>query len=439
MRYKWIIFLLVFCVVGSLCGAADIGTAGAVFGASGVWDGSVKIYRNGNDLYFVDVTNPTPKTLSQLLSTDHAAVTLASPNRYLSLSGQQITPGVVAVADGGTGLTAVGTAGQLFGTNATANGFGHLPMNILSSGATYSPTLSAASGTEYAFNLAYTTNKAAGDDYGLRIVQTDTNSPGTSYLLYASSGAQFVSIQNNGWVFASGRFASNSGFSSQADNNTASVQHRNFSAADNAVEMASGTFSNTSGDSAAVKIMPTYNQASGTAANTDLLINRTETAVGSGVQRLLDAQVGGASKFSVSNLGMVRGTVLPMSAGYNASAVMTDTVYFKMSDGVVMSATRGRVMSRPGSIVRVSGSFDLTAASGGASTYGWFVSKAGTGSVWSASLDTTVAGGKTFYAEQNPGTDAFVAGDVISWGFGESGANSYTIDEAEMTVEVIYN
>lgn len=53
-----------------------------------------------------------------------------------------------------------------------------------------------------------------------------------------------------------------------------------------------------------VAITPTYNQ-SGAASQTDLLINRTETAVGSGAQNLIDAQVGGASKFKVSRTGKV--------------------------------------------------------------------------------------------------------------------------------------
>ena len=63
-----------------------------------------------------------------------------------------------------------------------------------------------------------------------------------------------------------------------------------------------GTVTNT-GSQIGLKLAPTYNQASGTASNTDLLINRTQTAVGSGAQLLIDAQVGGASKFSVTNTG----------------------------------------------------------------------------------------------------------------------------------------
>lgn len=49
---------------------------------------------------------------------------------------------------------------------------------------TFDSLLNAATGDETAFNISYTTNKAtSGNDYGLLINQTDTASPGTSYLM----------------------------------------------------------------------------------------------------------------------------------------------------------------------------------------------------------------------------------------------------------------
>lgn len=66
-----------------------------------------------------------------------------------------------------------------------------------------------------------------------------------------------------------------------------------------------GTSTATSGSVAAFSILKTYNQASGTAANTDLLVNRTETAVGSGAQKLADFQVGGTSKLYIDNAGVI--------------------------------------------------------------------------------------------------------------------------------------
>jgi hypothetical protein len=64
------------------------------------------------------------------------------------------------------------------------------------------------------------------------------------------------------------------------------------------------TYTPTSGSVIPLQITPTYNEVTATTANTDLLINRTQTAVGSGTQRLIDAQVGGTSKFNVDNTGI---------------------------------------------------------------------------------------------------------------------------------------
>lgn len=51
-----------------------------------------------------------------------------------------------------------------------------------------------------------------------------------------------------------------------------------------------------------LRILSTVNQTS-TALYTDLLVNRTQIAAGSGAQRLLDLQVGSVSRFSVSSTG----------------------------------------------------------------------------------------------------------------------------------------
>ena len=69
--------------------------------------------------------------------------------------------------------------------------------------------------------------------------------------------------------------------------------------------------SHSSGNFAGVRISPNINQ-SGTAGATDLLIDRTETATGSGAQYLFDAQVGGVSRFNVGSNGNVGiGTTTP--------------------------------------------------------------------------------------------------------------------------------
>jgi hypothetical protein len=77
------------------------------------------------------------------------------------------------------------------------------------------------------------------------------------------------------------------------------------SAKTNLTIIGAGINSCTAAQQIGVGITPSYNQTSSTAANTDLLINRTETAVGSGAQLLFDAQVGGVSKFRVTNKGHI--------------------------------------------------------------------------------------------------------------------------------------
>lgn len=64
------------------------------------------------------------------------------------------------------------------------------------------------------------------------------------------------------------------------------------------------TYTESSGVSTRLKIVGTYNQTS-TAGRTDILINDTETALGSGAQNFLDFQISGTSKFKILNTGYV--------------------------------------------------------------------------------------------------------------------------------------
>lgn len=68
---------------------------------------------------------------------------------------------------------------------------------------------------------------------------------------------------------------------------------------------ATGTIAATSGTVIGTKIAATYNETSGNAANYDFIVNRTQTAVGSGIQRLASFQVGGTAgeKSGVDNNG----------------------------------------------------------------------------------------------------------------------------------------
>lgn len=87
------------------------------------------------------------------------------------------------------------------------------------------------------------------------------------------------------------------------------------------ISLADYTNTATSGSPVAVRIIPTYNQASGTAANTDLLINRTEIAIGSGVQRLFAGQIAGVDQFALSRVGKATYYGAVATAGWGQPAI----------------------------------------------------------------------------------------------------------------------
>lgn len=73
-----------------------------------------------------------------------------------------------------------------------------------------------------------------------------------------------------------------------------------------------------------LKITSTYNQASGNAANTDLKIARTETALGSGIQNFIQCLAGAAGtteKFTVLNTGITSFYAGVATAGWGSPAI----------------------------------------------------------------------------------------------------------------------
>jgi hypothetical protein len=173
-------------------------------------------------------------------------------------------------------------------------------------------TNTATSGTNLTVSILPTYNQASGTaaNTDLLINRTQTAVGSGSQLLIDAQvgGVSRFNVYNSGQVNAAYLLVSSASLGVATNNGTIPLvlQNQNSATAGyTAVKMAIGTQTATSGTNSAVSILPTYNQVSGTAANTDLLINRTQTAVGSGSQYLIDAQVGGVSKFSVSNLGTV--------------------------------------------------------------------------------------------------------------------------------------
>lgn len=126
----------------------------------------------------------------------------------------------------------------------------------------------------------------------------------------------------------------------------------------NWMTLGEGISSATSGSIVRVAVIPEYNQASGNAANTDLLINRTETSVGSGVQNFIECQVAGAQKVAISNGGTINttgnitvqnATAIPAGgvagAGYRFSSTSNFGMFFG-SGAPSLSAAKGSLYLR---------------------------------------------------------------------------------------------
>jgi len=212
--------------------------------------------------------------------------------------------------------------------------------------ATFTTSLTAASGNEIAFALNYTTNKAAGNDTGLVVNQTDTASPGTSLLAdFQVAGVSKFNINNLGVIGIGGSTSENI-YQNGANvfRINAGTTYQIYTAAD----LASGNKFNfddgsraltaSSGSQAYFAFSLKVNQ-SGTAAATDLLINRTETAVGSGTQRLISAQVGSVERFGISNKGFETRTFTKVLTDASATDVFAIAVTAGSTAGGVITYT----------------------------------------------------------------------------------------------------
>lgn len=122
----------------------------------------------------------------------------------------------------------------------------------------------------------------------------------------------------------------------------------------------SSAFTQTSGTQVAVSITPTYNQVTSTAANTDLLVNRIQTSLGSGLQLLADFQVAGTSKFNITNAGdLVFANGVNNQLKSNSSG---DNILFKNAGGIDIRAVTGSTLTFQynGSNVATVGSLGFT-------------------------------------------------------------------------------
>jgi hypothetical protein len=107
----------------------------------------------------------------------------------------------------------------------------------------------------------------------------------------------------NNYINAPNGFNGNN-FKAISTNSPIGLNSQAFSSFPEAVRIYT-TSTHTAGSFTPLVIKTTYNQTTGTSSNTDFLINRISTSVGSGVQKLIDLQNNNLSVFSVSERGGV--------------------------------------------------------------------------------------------------------------------------------------
>jgi hypothetical protein len=200
-------------------------------------------------------------------------------------------------------------------------------------------TDSSSSGTQRYATIAPTFNQSGSAGYNGLFINVTENSLGSgSHLplqINAGGSPRFV-VDNGGYASAYGGLKADTVDNISGSGVPLSLGSRNFSAAGTGLSLLNGTWSNTSGTSYGVLLRPTYNQISSTAANTDLVINRTETSLGSGLQKFFSLQVSSAEKFAVNNKGAVTG--LNYSGAVTALAPGA-TVSLDLSTGSVFTLT----------------------------------------------------------------------------------------------------
>lgn len=141
------------------------------------------------------------------------------------------------------------------------------------------------------------------------LMNLDTAGTLTAAFMIAN-GAQFagsVSVSGGGFLNASAG-VNTSQLSQSGNNATLNIGLRTFSAAGTAIGFNPGTVTNSTGLYNAISLLQTYNQTS-TASSIDLLINRTETTLGSGTHKFISLQIASSEKFAIDNKGTVNSSV----------------------------------------------------------------------------------------------------------------------------------
>jgi hypothetical protein len=254
-----------------------------------------------------------------------------------SLSGA--VTGVLPVANGGTGASSYTAKSIIYAGASTLNqDNANLSYDDAAKSVgigTASPTVNldvrgTASATMVNFAQSWT---GSGSPTAVKIAVSDASSGSgkiQDWLGGASGTTSRMSIDRNGNLVVQNSVATPNLYGSSAStpmgirNQTGSMSTINLDVISVGRDRAgTNVMTNTapSGTTDWLAIYPTYNQGAGaTTINNDLLIDRTETSIGTGTeQNLINLKVAGTSKFKVSNAGIISSTPTQTTVGGSTS------------------------------------------------------------------------------------------------------------------------
>ncbi len=224
----------------------------------------------------------------------------------------------------GPSITILDTGGTLRANTFNGTGF---TTSSGSSTVTISGARSAAVGVQMTFpsQVSYTTGAYTGfqitpdynqpggtnanTDFKINRTQTAVASGAQLFADFQLAGVSKYSVDTSGNLLFSGSIQTNGQAKVGAvipQGATTLLLYGNGGSAVDRTQVTvqpSGAVTATSGTNICLAILPNYNEASGNASNTDLLVNRTQTAVGSGTQLLSDFQLASTSKWKVDTSG----------------------------------------------------------------------------------------------------------------------------------------
>lgn len=274
----------------------------------------------------------------------------------IDLASSTEVTGTLPVTKGGTGTATAFTAGSVIFAGASgvysqsnADFFWNDSSKTLGLGTAPTAKLDIIGSAGAQFRLSNTATNAT-QKLAYQTMRHYTNASADILILLGTSNASSTILAYGG---GSGvlNCATQLEFKTATTNTTVSGTTKMTIDLNGTTSFTPDTSTATSGTVTSVSIARTYNQASGTAANTDLLINRTETAVGSGSQLLLDTQVGGSSKFAINNKGAI---LLAGSAGTSGQVLKSN------GSGSAPSWGTGTAPTAPSKQVFTSGSGTYT-------------------------------------------------------------------------------